>query len=87
MQERLWIIVAAVALLGLVYWLCMRATPRRGVMRVVERVCAGAAIMYVCCAALELAGVTVTQGPLSAVSAGYLGLPGAALAVLAQLWR
>lgn len=83
---RLAILVGFGLLMAVVYMLCMRATPRRGVMRVLERVCVGIILCYLCGLLLAPFGVRLSHGPLSAVSAGYLGLPGVALAALSQLW-
>ena len=86
MTDRLWLILGFACGMLALYLACMRSTPRRGMTRVMERVCAGVVLFYLCSAALKLCGVSLAQSPLAAVSAGYLGLPGAALAALAQLW-
>ena len=86
MLARLTVLFGFGLTMGLVYMLCMRATPRRGVMRVIERVCAGIILCYLCALLFYPLGVRLPQGPLSAVSAGYLGLPGLALTAFAQLW-
>lgn len=55
-------------------------------MRIIERVCAGIILCYLCALLFYPLGVRLPQGPLSAVTAGYLGIPGLALTALAQLW-
>ena len=73
MTDRLLAVAMVAAAIGVSYPLCMRAAPHRGVMRVVERMCAG-------WLGLSPLGLSFPQGPLSAASAGFLGLPGLALA-------
>lgn len=87
MQEKLAIIFGFAVLVGAVYCLCMRATPRKGGMRVIEHIFLGIILCYLCGVALAPFGVKVVQGPFSAASAGYLGLPGVALSVFAGLLR
>ena len=80
MTDRLLAVAMVATALGVSYPLCMRASPRRGVMRVVERMCAGIILCYLCWLGLAPLGLHFPQGPLAAVSAGYLGLSGLALA-------
>lgn len=80
MTDRLLAVAMVAAAVGVSYPLCMRAAPRRGVMRVVERMCAGIILCYLCWLGLSPLGLSFPQGPLSAASAGFLGLPGLALA-------
>ena len=80
MTDRLLALTMIAAVLGVSYPLCMRATPRRGLMCVVERMCAGIILCYLCWLGLSPLGIRFPQGPVSAVSAGFLGLPGLALA-------
>lgn len=80
------IIVACFAgLLAAVYLFCMHSTPRRGAMRVIERVFAGVILCYLCRLVLTPLGLALPQGPVAAFLAGYLGLPGAALAAWLHL--
>lgn len=69
-----------------VYGLSMLSTPRRGFTKVLEHIGAGAVLCFVCYALLAPFGVTIPQNPLSALCAGYLGLPGVALATFVSLW-
>ena len=80
MTDRLMALVMVAAALGVSYPLCMRSTPRRGLMRVAERLCAGIVLCYLCYLGLSPLGVRFPQSPLAALSAGFLGLPGLALA-------
>ena len=63
---------------ALVYALSMLATPHRGLMKVLERTAAGAALCFVCYLLLYPLGVKIAQTPFAALCAGYLGLPGVA---------
>lgn len=77
MTDRLLAVAMVAAAIGVSYPLCMRAAPHRGVMRVVERMCAGIILCYLCWLGLSPLGLSFPQGPLSAASAG---LPGASWA-------
>lgn len=79
MLLRIWVILLFAVFLGLVYCWCMNATPGKGLMHVLERVCAGMILCYLCQLVLRTFGIQIAQSPLAALSAGYLGLPGAAL--------
>ena len=79
MTDRLLALAMVVAALGASYPLCMRATPGRGLLRITERMCAGIILCYLCWLGLSPLGIRFPQGPLSALSAGFLGLPGLAL--------
>ncbi len=82
MLQRVEIIFGFALLLGALYLGCMRATPRRGFMRVLERACAGIILCFLCHWLLRPLGITLVQSPLAALSAGYLGLPGVALCAI-----
>ena len=82
MTDRLIALAMVAVSLAASYFLCMRATPGKGWLRVAERVCAGVILCYLCGLALSPLGIAVPQNPLSALSAGYLGLPGVALAAI-----
>lgn len=86
MADRLFIIIGFGLFLTVVYALCMRSTPRRGYMRVIERMCAGIILCYLCGLLLRPFGIELSQSPLSALAAGYLGLPGAALGAFLTIW-
>lgn len=86
MQQRFLIILGFGLLLGVLYLLCMRATPGRGLCRMVEKLCIGIVLCYLCQVVLRPFGVRIAQSPLAALSAGYLGLPGVALcSILASM--
>lgn len=73
------------AAVSIVYLASMRSTPRRGLMRVVERVCVGMILCYLCHLAFGPLGAEVPRGPLASLAAGYLGLPGVALGTAVSL--
>ena len=79
MMDKLWLIASFGGMTGLMYFLSMISVPRRGWMRVVERICGGIILCWLCSALLSPFGIRVAQSPLAAMSAGYLGLPGVAL--------
>ena len=79
MTDRLLALAMVAAALGASYPLCMRATPGRGLLRIAERMCAGIILCYLCWLGLSPLGIRFPQGPLSALSAGFFGLPGLAL--------
>lgn len=79
MLVRIWLILFFAGFFGLAYCWCMHATPGKGLMHVLERVCVGMIVCYLCQILLRPLGIQVSQSPLAALSAGYLGLPGAAL--------
>ncbi|MEG0048170.1 MAG: pro-sigmaK processing inhibitor BofA family protein [Clostridia bacterium] len=85
MLPKLTCIMGFTALMAVVYFFSMRATPRKGFMCVLERVCAGVILLYLCSVLLEPLGVPVVQGPVWAVTAGFLGVPGVALMVFSQM--
>lgn len=86
MLQMLMIILGFGVLIGVIWFLAMRSTPRKGMMRVIEHICMGIILCYLCSAFLAPFGIELANGPVSAMSAGYLGLPGVALAAIAQLW-
>ena len=75
MADRLWLVAGCAGLMGGLYVCAMRASPGRGWMRAVERVVAGIILCYLC----HVLGMRVPQGPISALAAGFFGLPGVAL--------
>ena len=60
MTDRLQAVVMIAAALGVSYPLCMRAAPRRGLMRVVERMCAGIILCYLCWQGLSPMGLSLS---------------------------
>lgn len=85
MGNKAIVIACFAGLLAAVYLFCMRSTPRKGAMRVVERLFMGMILCYLCQLLLAPLGLTLPQGPVPALFAGYLGLPGAALAAWLHL--
>ena len=86
MLTRLMIIAIFGTAVSLVYGISMVTTPHRGVMKVVERSAAGAVLCFLCYLLLSPFGIHVAQNPLSALCAGYLGLPGVAFSTFVSLW-
>ena len=86
MADKLWLIGGTGSFIWMIYALSIRTEPGHGIMRLIERVCAGAAICWLCHALLQPFGLKAAQSPLAALSAGYLGLPGAALASVLAYW-
>ena len=86
MIDKLTLIAGFGGMMGAVYWLAMRAAPGRGWLRLMERLCAGIILCYLCHLMLKPLGFTAAQSPLAALSAGYLGLPGVALASVLAYW-
>ena len=86
MTEKLIIIAAFGGFVWIVYGMCMRSTPRKGVMRVIETLCLGIILCYLCQAALNPLGIKIAQSPLAALSAGFLGLPGVAFSSVLAVW-
>lgn len=86
MLQMLLIMIGFAILIGILWFLTMRATPKKGVMRVIEHICMGIILCYLCSVFLSPLGIHFVDGPISALSAGYLGLPGVALSAIAQLW-
>ncbi len=85
MADRLLIIAGFGGMMAVLYVLCMRSAPRKGFSRVLETLCAGVILCYLCQLCAGPFGIHVPQGPVSAAFAGALGLPGAALATLLHM--
>lgn len=79
MLLRIWVILLFGALMAVVCFWCMHATPQRGLLRMLERLCIGLILCYLCQLVLRPFDIQIAQSPLAALSAGYLGLPGVAL--------
>ena len=86
MMDKLTLIAGFGGMMGVVHWLAMRAAPGKGWLRLMERLCAGIILCYLCSLMLKPLGFTVAQSPLAALSAGYWGIPGAALCTFLTLW-
>lgn len=81
------IIIGGFALVALpVYGLAMHSTPRKGLLLWVEKMCMGIVLCYLCQIILRPFGVPAAQGPFAALTSGWLGIPGAALATFLSLW-
>ncbi len=84
MAEKLSLLIAvALPCLG-VYFLSMRLTPHRGLLRVCEKAVIGIVVIYVLNLVLLPFSVSLAPNPLASLATGYLGFPGAALAFVMQ---
>lgn len=86
MNTKLLIIGAFGALLAMVYVLCMRSVPGKGWMLIMEKLCMGIILCYLCQLAVRPWGLSIAQSPLAALSAGYWGIPGMALSTFLAHW-
>ena len=86
MVDKLQVIAFFGAVAGGLYLLSLSSRPGKGWMRVTEKICAGAVICQLCGILGQSLGIQTAQSPLAALSAGFLGLPGAALCTALTLW-
>lgn len=86
MLDRLMIIALFGTTVASVYGISMLTTPRRGLMKVLERTATGAALCFLCYLLLSPLGISVARNPFSALCAGYLGLSGVAFSTFVSLW-
>ena len=86
MIERLTMMVLLGGIVGILYAVSMLTIPGRGIMKLLERTAAGAALCFLLHLVLTPLGLSIPQTPLSAVLSGYLGLPGAALSTFLSFW-
>lgn len=86
MLDRLLLIGIFAGGVALVYGISMLATPYRGLMKVLDRAAAGAALCFLCHVLLYPLGIKIVQTPFAALCAGYLGLPGVAFSTFVSLW-
>ena len=86
MMDRLMLIGFFALAVGGVWMMSALSTPHRGFTRVLEKTAAGAVLCLVCFALLAPLGIHVPLSPLSALLAGYFGLPGAAFSAFVAIW-
>lgn len=86
MVDKLALIVFFSGMLSTVYALSMCAVPRKGWMRMMETICTGIILCYLCQLAASPFGLKIAQSPLASLSAGFWGIPGAALSTFIALW-
>ena len=86
MTDRLQLIVCTAIFVGTVSWIAMHTEPGKGIIKLMERIMAGAVVCWLLGVLLAPLGIEVAQSPLAAVSAGFWGIPGAALASLLACW-
>lgn len=81
MLQRLWLVGGFALLLGLIWFMSIRATPHRGFLRGMEKLCVGIILFYCLGLLLRPLGIIVPHGPVASAFAGALGLPGAVLSL------
>ena len=86
MQEKLTLILCTAGVVALVYLIAIGTCPGKGIIKLAERICAGAALCWLMNLVLSPIGIQIAQSPLAALSAGLLGIPGAAFASLLAGW-
>ena len=86
MVDKLWVVGIFGSISGSLLWLSMTAQPNKGFMRIIEGICSGAVLCWLCGLMGRLLGINIAQSPLAALSAGFLGLPGVALSTVLALW-
>jgi len=86
MMDRLGLIGIFTAAVAVVWSVSMLSTPHKGLTKVLERTAAGAIICFFCYLFLSPLGITIPQTPVSALLAGYLGLPGVAFSTFVSMW-
>ena len=85
MLDRLMMIAGFGGVISLLYGISMLSTPGRGFTRILERAAVGMILCFACYALLLPFGISVPQNPISALLAGYLGLPGVAFSAFVSL--
>lgn len=79
------LLIAFVALpCACLYWVGMRSTPGKGLLKLSEKLFVGIAVVYLLNGILSPFQMPLAQNPLTSLAAGYLGLPGVVLAFLVQ---
>ena len=86
MTNKLIVIGTFAVIMAAIYMLCMCAVPRKGWLRLAERLCMGIILCYLCQLAAKPLGLAIAQSPLAALSAGCWGLPGVALSTFLAYW-
>jgi len=86
MMDRLILIATFAVTVAAVWSVSMLSTPRKGLTKVLERTAIGTFLCWICYLALSPLGITIPQTPVSALLAGYLGLPGVAFSTFVSMW-
>ncbi|NLV59621.1 MAG: hypothetical protein GXY67_12765 [Clostridiales bacterium] len=84
MVEKLSFIACLAIPSACIFWLGMRLTPRKGFLRVCEKLFLGIALLQLLNWALSPFQLSLPQSVLASAAAGYLGVPGAVLAFVIQ---
>ena len=80
MAVRLWILGFFVVTLAALWFWSLRSTPRKGLLRWVERLFLGIILCFLMSRICLPLGISVTTGPAASALTGVLGLPGTLLA-------
>ena len=86
MMDKCLLIAAATLAIAVVYALAMCAVPGKGWLKMAEKMCAGIILCFVMSYLFKPMGLEIKNSPLTAMAAGWLGLPGAALAAFLAYW-
>jgi len=86
MAEKWMLIAGAFCLIGAVWMVAMRAVPGKGWLGMTEKLCSGIILCFLMSLAAKSMGLEIKNSPLTALAAGWLGLPGAALAAFLAYW-
>ena len=83
MAVRLWILGFFVVTLAALWFWSLRSTPRKGLLRWVERLFLGIILCFLMSRICLPLGISVPTGPAASALTGVLGLPGTLLAFFA----
>ena len=86
MADKWMMIAGTCGVIGAVWVLAMRAVPGKGWLGIAEKLCAGIILCFLMSLVLRPMGLEMKNSPLAAMAAGWLGLPGAALAAFLAYW-
>lgn len=84
MVEKLLFIACLAVPSACVFWLGMRLTPKKGFLRVCEKLFLGMALLQLLNWVLSPFQLSLPQSLLASLTAGYLGVPGAVLTFVVQ---
>lgn len=85
MHDKLVLIAFFAAAVGGIWGITMLLTPHRGIMKWLEHGVSGAVLCLAAAILLAPLGIVIPQTPLSAVLAGWLGLPGIAFSAFLSM--
>lgn len=68
----------------IVYAMVMRSSPGRGLHFLLERLAIGLALVFLMNGLLAMLSIQIAQNPITALTTGLLGMPGAAFSLVVQ---